>query len=333
MAKEEHHKEVIHESKSNLKEKLRLLKEWKTISVILAVLLIVSIFTNGFRINLTGKNGIADDTVDYLNTYVLAGQAEATYTDIVEKSGLYNIKLNVGGQEFDSYITKDGKYLFPSVIDMSITPGETETTKPQEIPKTAKPEVKLFIMSYCPYGIQAMQTMAPVNNLIKNLVKVSYVIYPNYQGGGDDFCIEDGKYCSMHGIQELNEDARQLCVQKYQSDKFWNYYLAVSEKCTYKNVDSCWEAVAKSSGVDTQKVKDCFAKEKVSLIKAEYEADQKYDVSGSPTLVINGVQYNGQRTSEGYKTAICGAYNSEPKECGEKITGSATTTPATGGCG
>ncbi|MDD5649853.1 MAG: thioredoxin domain-containing protein [Candidatus Nanoarchaeia archaeon] len=331
MVEKEQHKT----ENKGIKEKLKLLKEWKVISIILAVLLIVSIFTSGFRINFTGKDKIGSNVVDYLNNYVLAGQGiEANFSEVTEESGLYNIKLNVGGKDFNAYVSKNGKYLFPSVIDLSVKPDTTgQTQTATEIPKTDKPEVRLFIMSYCPYGIQAMQTMAPVAKLIKNLVKVDYVIYSEYQGGSADFCIENGKYCSMHGIQELNEDARQLCIQKYQSEKFWDYYSAVSTKCTYQNVDSCWEAVAKTISVDTQKVKDCIAKEKVSLIKAEYDLDQTYQVSGSPTLMINKVQYSGSRTSAGYQEAICSAYNIPPNGCDQTVTATTSTTPAAGNCG
>lgn len=49
------------------------------------------------------------------------------------------------------------------------------------------------------------------------------------------------------------------------------------------------------------------------------------------TLVINGVQYTGGRTSEGYKQAICEAFNSPPEACGQTL-GSETSSPAGGTC-
>ena len=77
--------------------------------------------------------------------------------------------------------------------------------------------------------------MMPVVELLKDKadIQLHYVIYENYQGGGSKYCLDkDNKYCSMHGIQELNQDVRELCVQKYQGDKLWNFVKEINAKCT-----------------------------------------------------------------------------------------------------
>ncbi|MBS3163542.1 thioredoxin domain-containing protein [Candidatus Woesearchaeota archaeon] len=324
---EEHHKKDEHHEKKDLSIKLN---NWQVISIVLALLLIFSIFTGGFKIGF-GKNNVAKDVEAYLNNYLLAGQGvTATVKDITSDKGMYKLTLDVGGRTFDSYVTKDGSLLFPSAVDLTQTPQipTQAQEQPAEIPKSENPDVKLFIMSYCPFGIKAIQAMAPVTQLLKDLIKVSYVIYPNYQGGSPEYCIENGKYCSMHGIQELNEDVRQMCIQKYQRDKFWGYVLAVSDKCNYKDVDSCWEEVAKSNKVDVSKVKSCFTNEKVSLLQSQLDLDQENGVSGSPTLVINGAQYNGDRTPTAFKEAICSAFTEEPKECSQEIKTSSEIIPS-----
>ncbi|MCX6777954.1 MAG: thioredoxin domain-containing protein, partial [Candidatus Micrarchaeota archaeon] len=153
------------------------------------------------------------------------------------------------------------------------------------------------------------------------------------QGGGPQYCLDnESKYCSMHGIQEVHEDVRELCIYKYQKEKYWDFVLKVNTACTSANVDSCWEAVANSTGIDTAKVKTCQKDEAIALLQNEVELNTKYGVQGSPALVINGVDYSGSRTPEGYKQGVCSAFNSPPAECNQTLSGSTTST-ASGGCG
>jgi hypothetical protein len=53
-------------------------------------------------------------------------------------------------------------------------------------------------------------------------------------------------------------------------------------------------------------------------------------VSGSPTLIINNVDYSGARTAEAYKTAICSGFTAEPTECSQTL--SEDSTSANGSC-
>jgi len=46
----------------------------------------------------------------------------------------------------------------------------------------------------------------------------------------------------MHGIQEVNQDVRELCVWKYQKDKFWSFLKEINKSCSSQNADTCWEA-------------------------------------------------------------------------------------------
>jgi protein-disulfide isomerase len=190
-------------------------------------------------------------------------------------------------------------------------------------------------MSYCPYGNQAEQVMYPVYQLLKGKAEIEphYVIYANYQGGGPNYCFDnESKYCSMHGVQEVHQDVRELCIYKYQKDKYWDFLMKVNDACSAQNVDSCWEAVANSSGIDTGKVKSCYNSEAISLLQNEVDLNKKYGVQGSPTLVINGVEYSGDRTPDAFKQGICSAFNNPPKECNTTLTSSGGATP-TGGCG
>jgi hypothetical protein len=205
-----------------------------------------------------------------------------------------------------------------------------------------KPQIDFFVMSYCPYGNQAEEGIAPVYNLLKDkaIFNPRYVIYSNYQGGTADYCIDNGNLCSMHGIQEVHQDVRELCVNKYMGiGKWFDFALAMNKNCTSQNADSCWEAVATKLGLDVAKIKTCEANEAVALLTAEQKLGNTLKVSGSPTIFIDGSSYSGGRTPEEFKTALCAAFDTKPAECNTALQGPAATaatgaaaTPAAG-CG
>ena len=43
--------------------------------------------------------------------------------------------------------------------------------------------------------------------------------------------------------------------------------------------------------------------------------NKQYDVQGSPTLIINGLQVESSRDSASLLKTICGAFNTEPEVC------------------
>lgn len=270
--------------------------------------------------------------INFLNQLVLKGQGTAYLTDINE-ARLYRINFKIEDEEYDTYLTKDGKIVYLQGQGIPEEISSTELWQISEAPKADIPLAQLFVMSYCPYGNQAEELMMPVVNLLGNKadIELHYVIYSNYGGGGSDYCLdEEAKYCSMHGIQELNQDIRELCVQKYQKDKLWDFVKAVNSSCNYINVDSCWENIAKGAGVDVAKVKTCQKNEALEILAKEVELNTKYGIGGSPQLIINGVEYSGARTSDAYKAGICSAFNSAPTECSQTL--STEGGSASGGC-
>jgi hypothetical protein len=276
------------------------------------------------------KEEVGSKTIDYINEKFLQGQNQvASLISISEESGVYKLKLKIGTQEFTSYVTKDGKFLFPQAFDM--------IPKITEIPKTEKPDVKLFVMSFCPFGNQAEDLIIPIVNLLKDKANISLVYIVSKD--------KDGKFSSLHGDQELHQDVRELCVAKYQQDKFWDFIKEINNKCTANNADNCWESVAQQIGIDIEKIKKCQEEEQDDLLNSQVALTEKqYQVQdpsqhqgnttdiivGSPTLVINDVIYDGSRTSEDYKNAICSAFINPPKECNQKLSESAGEVQ--GGC-
>ena len=278
----------------------------------------------------------AQKAIDYINSVALQGQATAFLLEATKESGLYKIRLKIEDQEYESFVTKDGKFLFPQGTDISEEILETsapENTGETGFPKADIPQVQLFVMSFCPYGNQAEELMRPVAELLKDKAKIKlhYVIYSNYGGGGPDYCLDqENKYCSLHGIQELNQGVRELCVQEYQKDKFWDFVKEINNSCSYRDVDSCWEGIAKKVGIDVAQIKTCQKDEALNILAQELELNKKYGITGSPQLIINETEYQGSRGSEAYKQGICSAFNSLPEECSQIL--SSESGSASGEC-
>jgi len=274
-----------------------------------------------------------DKAIAYINHNLVRG-ASASLINVSEEAGVYKIHFKIQDREWDAYVTKDGKYLFDRWFEIDEKPQASQQPQQKEIPKSEKPEVKLFVMSFCPYGNQAEEIVKPVVDLLGGVVEIEprYVIYENYASGYPAFCLDkENKYCSMHGINELNQDIREICVYKNQKDKFWDFVLEVNKSCSVDNVETCWKQAARKTGVNVNAVLACQKENGQKYAVEEKELNKKYNVSGSPTLVINGVRYSGPRTPEDYKKAICGAFEAQPKEC-ETTLNSESQTPSSGGC-
>ena len=142
----------------------------------------------------------AEKAINYINQNVLQQGTTASLVNVTEENGVYKFRLKIGEQEYDSYVTKDGNLLFTEGVNIEQNPASAqegaETTG--EVQKRDTPDVKLFVMSYCPYGLQAQKMFLPVYDLLKNKAEMG-VYFVNY---------------IMHGKQEIDENLRQYCIQK-----------------------------------------------------------------------------------------------------------------------
>ncbi len=71
--------------------------------------------------------------------------------------------------------------------------------------------------------------------------------------------------------------------------------------------------------------------EELALLRADEAITSSNRVKGSPTLIINGQKYSGQRTAEAYKQAICARFKIPPAECSVILSAQAVTA-SSGSC-
>lgn len=351
--KEEHHpthevKHEIHHEEHHTPVHHKKTNYWMYAAIVLIVILAVSVYFNWTG---TSSGGLSTEEtgtkiMTFINGNLMQPGTEAELKNIEEANGVYIVDLTVAGQEFKSYVSKDGEIFFPQgyvlkelEAELAATKTGTEeaTAAPVAAVKSDKPNVKMFVMSFCPYGQQAENGLGPALEALGDKVEFEphFVIYSNYakNKGADwqEFCFDEAEqYCSMHGIGELNEGIRQLCVFSETPAKFWDYVNAINSKCSYQNIETCWEGVAKEVGLDTAAIKKCFDDKGELFLKKEVLLNKQFSVQGSPTVLINDAAFNGGRAPEDYKQGICDAFNKAPAACEEAL--STTGAAASGGC-
>ena len=273
----------------------------------------------------------------FINDFLMQSGTKATIKSVTQEYGLYKMTIDIVSGQVESYVTKDGKLFFPQALDMdkiaaarntptgnatdSSTGADQSTTVTQ---KTTKPKVELFVMSYCPYGTQIEKGLLPVLAALGNKI---------------DFQLKFVSY-SMHGQKELAENLTQYCIEQGQPTKL-DAYLS----CFLQNGDS--PTCLTQTGINQSQVNTCVAKtDKQYSVTSDFnnkvnyqgnypgfavnKADnEKYQVGGSPTLIINGQDINSGRDSASLLKTICSAFPTAPAECQATLS-SATPDPGFG---
>ncbi|HNV01198.1 MAG TPA: thioredoxin domain-containing protein [archaeon] len=316
-------------------------------------------FSAGYALGVSGSNPSTIDEVKLkadIESYVNANLINDESV-LAKISDINNLGNNLYEMEYEIYQDEElvGSGFFYSVGSELIigqrfdltkpieqTPVEEEEQVQTQMTKSDIPKVNLYIMSFCPFGLQAVGAFMPAIQLLEKNIdfNLSYVIYSDYASNyGQDwsaYCFdEEEKYCSMHGIEELNENIRELCIQKYQKDKLWDYMsLLVDDytagKVSTRNISTMWKEYATTAKVDIAAVEKCFNEEAETLLAEQVTLNAKYGVQGSPTAIINDAKYSGARTADAFKTTICSAFNTAPSECEGTL--DSTATAAAGSC-
>ncbi|MES2592165.1 MAG: hypothetical protein V4608_09790 [Bacteroidota bacterium] len=261
---------------------------------------------------------------EYINKILMSNiGGKVKVKSISEEDCLYKLIIETNGQEYISYMSKDGKKFFQTGrdIDMEMKRYIDERTTV----KLVKPKVELFVMSYCPYGIQMEKGILPVLETLGNKI---------------DFEL---KFCSyaMHDQKELTEQLREFCIQKQYPELFINYLSCFLEegnsaKCLVKSgidtikLNSYIAATDKEYHVMEQfKDNSTWYMNKYPSFNIYKEDNIKYNLKGSPNLIINGKKMPSGRDPQSLMELISSAFIEPPAECKTKLS-SANPSPGFG---
>lgn len=265
---------------------------------------------------------VGQKAIDYINNNQLSS-TPASLVSVSQESGLVKLKIKIGTSEFDSYATRDGKLLFPQVFDMSGAENGSENSNSPAasaqsleeaeaaVSKTDSPMLQAFIVARCPFGLQMQRAVA---DAVVNMPDLAQYVKILYMGS-----VSGNTITSMHGDAEAKENLRQICIREEQPTKYWNYALCQMKAAGTE--DSC----ATSTGVDVAKLNACVsdASRGVAYAQKDFDLNTKYDITGSPTLVLNGAVISespfGGRSSNAVKTMVCAGFNSKASFCSTEL--------------
>jgi protein-disulfide isomerase len=308
----------------HLSEKIKKSKKsniwmYSTIALIIILAIVVAVFllnrSTGMVTATMAKEAAAQKAVDYVKNNL---GAVVTVSSVEEMNNFYKINGSVQGSPVTFYTTKDGGHvIIGNVFDTSVKrPTQTEKNQPSaDIPKSDKPTVELFVMSHCPYGTQIEKGILPVVELLGDKI---------------DFELKFVDY-AMHGEKEVNEETRQVCIQKEQPDKYINYlkcFLGSDDyqKCLIETsidinkLDACIESLDDEFKItELLNDKSTWSGGRYPQFNVYKNENNKYGVQGSPTLVINEKVVSSGRDSASLLEIICSAFNEAPEECNQQL--------------
>jgi len=168
-------------------------------------------------------------------------------------------------------------------------------------------KLDVFIMSQCPYGVKAIDSMKEVlNNFGSDLAfDVHYIA--DKQGDG---------FKALHGQPEVDENIRQLCAKKYykKNNKYLDYLW-----CRNKNYRSNdWKPCA-TAGISAAVIEKCFNGEGKKLLEEDIKIAKSLGVGGSPTWLANNRHKFSGIAADAIKKNVC-QHNGKMANCDKKLT-------------
>ena len=147
-----------------------------------------------------------------------------------------------------------------------------------------KPEVELFVMSYCPYGVQAEQELLPFFKKYGDRINFKLRFIVNEKEASAENTSGQIEFASLHGEPELIENKRQMVIAELYPDKLFDYLL-----CRADHLEEAWVNCARNVGLNIGRIAEAVIAEKVTLdLVKEVERKEELNIKGSPTLVIDG---------------------------------------------
>jgi len=185
--------------------------------------------------------------------------------------------------------------------------GEGASGESEQVPVAV--EVQMYVMSQCPYGVQALDGILPAVEKIGGGVGLEIDYIGNQRGG---------KLESMHGESEVIGNIAQLCAAEVAPEKHHDYLTCMNKD--WRKIPDNWESCAKDAGIDAAALGKCKDGDQgQQLLKASFERAEKAGATGSPTIKVNGEDYRGGRSVDDFTRSLCEAFGDKdkPKLCVE----------------
>jgi thiol-disulfide isomerase/thioredoxin len=171
-----------------------------------------------------------DILVNFINKNILMGQGEAFLLSSVEEDGMYKIKFEVEEQEVDWYLSRDGLFIYPQIIDLrdieepeepieetGITIGNFSVSSEAVCEENGKPIIYYFGSESCPYCEWERPIITTVSSKFGDLVSFKdntdndedMDIFSKYSNGGVPALVLGCKYYRVGAGQSSGAEAER----------------------------------------------------------------------------------------------------------------------------
>ena len=189
----------------------------------------------------------------------------------------HDTKHSPGFAEVAALHTKD--------VAHSREPMNLEELLASRIARMGKPTLELFVMSFCPFGVQAEEKIIPIVKAFGDKIdfKLRFIAQEKDAPSAQDIT----PFMSLHGYPEVAENIRQLLIAREYPDRYLDYIL-----CRGKKLDKSWEDCAEKLGIDVAKIQGLFnTQEAEQLFRENIKRSAELGIGVSPTILVDNRQF------------------------------------------
>ena len=157
------------------------------------------------------------------------------------------------------------------------------------IARMGKPTLELFVMSYCPYGVQAEEKIIPIVKEFGDTIdfRLQFIAQEKVEPSAQDIT----PFVSLHGYPEVAENLRQLLIAREYPDRYLDYIL-----CRGKKLEKSWEDCAEKLGMDVAKIQELFdSPEAEQLFRENIRRAAELGIRASPTILVDSHQFRANQ--------------------------------------
>ena len=170
-------------------------------------------------------------------------------------------------------------------VDHSREPMNLEDLLTSRIARLGKPTLELFVMSYCPFGVQAEEKIIPIVKKFGDTIdfKLQFIADEKQASSPQDIT----PFRSLHGYPEVAENIRQLLIEREYPDRYLDYIL-----CRGKKLEKSWEDCAEKLGIDVSRIQRLFnTPEAEALFRENIKRAAELGIRASPTVLVDNREF------------------------------------------
>ena len=152
-----------------------------------------------------------------------------------------------------------------------------------------KPQVELFVMSYCPFGTAAEKELLPFLKKYGETIDFKLRFIASEKEKSEGKAAGELQFTSLHGETEVIEDLRQMVIAELYPERFFDYLL-----CRADHLKEAWTKCAQKVGLDIGRIaREIETEQTKQRFLQHIRRTEELGIKGSPTLVIDGREISG----------------------------------------